>query len=82
MLNEGSVSKLTVDEASRQLIGRKFELGINEMHEGKREIIFSGTYKPNTDEFCCIQNLALSDEIKAAVRDPFSVEFYSPVDNN
>lgn len=49
------------------------ENALNDLIAEKTQIIFDGSYKPNEDEILKIENYQLSDEIKAAVRDPLGV---------
>lgn len=45
----------------------------------KEKVEFDGSYKPDQDEFLCISNIQLPDEIKDAIRDPLGVSAYESV---
>lgn len=70
------IYRLEVDSNTQKAVCETFSKAIEEMFEGKTDIIFDGSYKPNDDEYLVIDNFQLPDEIKDAIRNPLGVSKY------
>lgn len=71
--NNNDVYQLPVDEDTRKEIIQIFLEGKEALVDGKSEIKFNGSYKPEEDEYLSIINYQLDDKIKNAISNPTGV---------
>lgn len=71
------IYRLELDVETQEAICSAFAAAVNDLVSGKDKVEFDGKYKPERDEFLCINKFQLADEIKDALRDPLGVPAYS-----
>ena len=74
-----SVRRIEIDADTQETICKLFADATTELTSNKEKVEFDGSYKPDQDEFLCISNFQLSDDIKDAIRDPLGVTAYEKV---
>lgn len=78
--DQQSVRRIEIDADTQETICKLFEEATHDLTSEKEKVEFDGSYKPDQDEFLCISNFQLSDDIKDAIRDPLGVTAYEKVD--
>lgn len=73
---EQHIKKLEVTAETQEAICAAFSDAVGELTAEKEKVDFDGSYKPDQDEFLCIANFRLPDEIKDAIRNPLGVSPY------
>lgn len=71
-----NIMRLELDSETQQEICETFSASTGDLLRDKTKILFDGSYKPEQDEYLCISNFKLADEIKDAIRDPLGVSAY------
>ena len=70
-----------MDKETQYAICSSFSEAKEKLILDKERIIFNGSYRPNDDEFLCVENFRLADEIKDAIRNPLGVTAFQQYDN-
>ena len=75
-----SIKRLEIDADTQEGICSVFSSAVDDLTSGKEKVEFDGSYKPEQDEFLCISNFQLADELKDAIRTPIGVAAYEKID--
>ena len=77
--DQQTIKRLELDAETQENICFDFSEADHDLIEGKRREEFDGGYKPEQDEYLCISNFQLPDEIKDAIRNPLGVSPYEKI---